>query len=364
MQRSETDRISRGAFAALVLLGLALSLSGCATVPAGHTQLSWPVGTTYTVRSGDTLSEIAESYSLSDTQLVAYNRLGDPDRIYPGQVLRIPRDSYRVASTSPAPRPYYAPRRAVHHEPRYEKRYARRAEPKPRPAPQRVEEAQAYSGPLHFIWPVAGHVISSFGETANGGRNDGINISATVGEPIRAAAAGNVIYAGNELKGYGNLVLIRHEDGYVTAYAHAERIAVVRGTHVKKGEVIGYAGSTGDVTRPQLHFEIRRGVRPVDPKPLAGRFGQLIGRLADPLAELARQILHELPGHAARPPATLRRPGNGPRPQLFRRHIQSIMHRIGRRSWRGSRPARNCGSPATARSGRTARPSPPPPRTD
>lgn len=267
MLRSDTDRIARGAFAAVAMLVLAASLGGCATAPARSTHLSWPVGTTYTVRSGDTLSEIAERYSLSEAQLVSYNRLGNPDVIYAGQVLRIPRDSY--AAAAPAPRPRYAvahrtARHVASHRHRHAKRYARRPDPKP----ARVREAQAYSGSLRFIWPVAGRVISPFGATANGGRNDGINIAASVGEPIRAAAAGNVIYAGNELKGYGNLVLIRHEDGYVTAYAHAERIAVTRGTHVKKGTVIGYAGSTGDVSRPQLHFEIRRGVRPVNPKPL------------------------------------------------------------------------------------------------
>lgn len=271
MHRSDRDRISRGGFAALVVLVAALSLSACASVPPGGTRLSWPVGSTYTVRSGDTISEIADEYGLSENSLVAYNRLDNRNRIYVGQVLRIPRNGY-VPTARPSPRPYRAaprreyarrtvPHRRHHHE---RKVYARRAPARP----ARVEEAQAYSAPLRFRWPLSGRVISSFGRTANGGRNDGINIAATVGEPIRAAATGRVIYAGNELKGYGNLVLIRHDDGYVTAYAHAERISVTRGTHVKKGQVIGYAGSTGNVRRPQLHFEIRRGVRPVNPRPL------------------------------------------------------------------------------------------------
>jgi murein DD-endopeptidase MepM/ murein hydrolase activator NlpD len=122
-----------------------------------------------------------------------------------------------------------------------------------------------------FRWPVTGRILSAFGGTAGGERNDGINIAATQGEPVRASAAGTVTYCGNELKGYGNLVLIRHDSGYVTAYAHADSIMVGRGDRVAAGQVIATAGSTGDVNVPQLHFEIRRGVRPVDPVSLLPR---------------------------------------------------------------------------------------------
>lgn len=119
-----------------------------------------------------------------------------------------------------------------------------------------------------FVWPVSGDIISNFGGPANGERNDGINIGTAMGTPIHAAASGTITYAGNELKDYGNLVLIKHEDGYVTAYAHADRLIVTRGDVVSRGQVIGYAGQTGDVSRPQLHFEIRRDTQPVNPKPL------------------------------------------------------------------------------------------------
>ncbi|HEY4114174.1 MAG TPA: M23 family metallopeptidase [Rhizomicrobium sp.] len=119
-----------------------------------------------------------------------------------------------------------------------------------------------------FGWPIQGRIILPFGGGDDGVKNDGINIAAQMGEPIRAAAAGTVIYAGNELKGYGNLVLIRHDNGYTTAYAHAESLSVSRGDSVKRGQTIGYAGATGDVRTPQVHFEIRQGVKPVDPKPL------------------------------------------------------------------------------------------------
>ena len=119
-----------------------------------------------------------------------------------------------------------------------------------------------------FAWPVSGPVISDFGAATNGQRNDGINISAPMDTPIHAAASGTVTYSGNELKAYGNLVLIRHDDGYVTAYAHADKILVVKGQSVTRGQVIGYSGSSGDVTSPQLHFEIRHDTHPVDPKEL------------------------------------------------------------------------------------------------
>jgi murein DD-endopeptidase MepM/ murein hydrolase activator NlpD len=116
-----------------------------------------------------------------------------------------------------------------------------------------------------FAWPVSGPVVSDFGTTANGGKNDGINIAAPMNTPIRASASGTVSYAGNELKDYGNLVLVKHSGGYTTAYAHADRLIVARGDFVARGQVIGYVGQTGDVAKPQLHFEIRSATTPVNP---------------------------------------------------------------------------------------------------
>ena len=136
----------------------------------------------------------------------------------------------------------------------------------PPPSTPTVQPAVSYGSAPSFEWPVAGRVISDFGTNGSGQRNDGINIAAPLGTPIRAAASGTISYAGNELRGYGNLILIKHDDGYVTAYAHAERIVVNRGDTVTKGQIIAYAGSTGDVTSPQLHFEIRHGVQPVNPR--------------------------------------------------------------------------------------------------
>ena len=137
----------------------------------------------------------------------------------------------------------------------------------PKAAPKTSVETHALPPPtsLAFAWPVQGKVISRFGAESDGARNDGINIAAEAGAPIHAAAAGTVTYAGDELKAYGNLVLIRHADGYVTAYAHAQRLVVAKGDTVSKGQIIGYAGSTGDVDSPQVHFEIRHGTQPLDP---------------------------------------------------------------------------------------------------
>jgi murein DD-endopeptidase MepM/ murein hydrolase activator NlpD len=117
-----------------------------------------------------------------------------------------------------------------------------------------------------FIWPVSGRVISSFGEMANGYANDGINIEVAEGTPVKAADHGTVIYAGNELAGFGNLLLVKHSNGYVTAYAHNSKLLVKKGAKVRQGQVIANAGRSGDVKKPQVHFEIRRGDKPVDPK--------------------------------------------------------------------------------------------------
>jgi murein DD-endopeptidase MepM/ murein hydrolase activator NlpD len=132
-------------------------------------------------------------------------------------------------------------------------------------------QAEASDGPTSFRWPVKGRVIAGFGPKPNGQQNDGINIAVPEGTPFKAAEDGVVAYAGNELKGYGNLVLIRHPNGYVTAYAHAKELMVKRGDPIKRGQVIGKSGQTGNVDAPQLHFEIRKGPTPLDPIPRLAR---------------------------------------------------------------------------------------------
>ncbi len=139
------------------------------------------------------------------------------------------------------------------------------AAPAPQPeakAPVAEPEQTASVSAGDFRWPARGRVIAGFG--ANGG-NEGINIAVPEGTPVKAAEAGTVTYAGSEVKGYGNLVLVRHDNGYVSAYAHNGSLNVKRGEQVKRGQVIATSGQTGNVTSPQLHFEIRKGATPVDP---------------------------------------------------------------------------------------------------
>jgi murein DD-endopeptidase MepM/ murein hydrolase activator NlpD len=128
-----------------------------------------------------------------------------------------------------------------------------------------VKTAEPVGSLPSFRWPVRGRVIAAFGPKPSGLQNDGINLAVPEGTPIKAAEDGVVAYAGNELKGYGNLVLVRHANGFVTAYANASDILVKRGEAVKRGQVIAHSGQTGNVTSPQLHFEIRKGATPVDP---------------------------------------------------------------------------------------------------
>ncbi|WP_343039416.1 M23 family metallopeptidase [Microvirga makkahensis] len=168
-----------------------------------------------------------------------------------------PVESQKVAAIEPQP---------VKSAPAATQTVAPAPEPAPQPqtvkAPVKEPEQTASLSPGNFRWPARGRVIAGFG--ANGG-NEGINIAVPEGTPVKAAEAGTVTYAGSEVKGYGNLILVRHDNGYVTAYAHNSALNVKRGDQVKRGQVIAIAGQTGNVTSPQLHFEIRKGATPVDP---------------------------------------------------------------------------------------------------
>ena len=253
MARRKAVEIGTGVLAALAVFACGL-LFGCAAAEPQDAAL--PKATYYTVvvRPGDTLARVAQRYMTTETGIAELNHLGDESHLRAGQILEIPagdkltRDSVLAEADDIHARSYP-------------------------PALKRVVLARAdmrnraiASAGNPFAWPLKGPVIAAFGSLGGGERNDGINIAVRSGTPIHAAAAGTVTYAGNELKGYGNLVLIQHDDGYVTAYAHAESIAVSRGDHVDKGQVIGLAGATGDVDRPQLHFEIRKGIEPINPR--------------------------------------------------------------------------------------------------
>ncbi len=130
--------------------------------------------------------------------------------------------------------------------------------------------APGTTGNGQFGWPVQGKIMSKYGATADGLRNDGVNIAAPAGAPVVAAADGVVAYAGNELRGFGNMILIRHADGWVTAYAHNQSLTVKKGDTVKRGQTIARVGQTGNVTSPQLHFEIRKGTSAQDPMKYLG----------------------------------------------------------------------------------------------
>jgi len=160
------------------------------------------------------------------------------------------------AVTAPAPRVAVAPPPP------------QRVEPTPAPAVRVPQKAVNQAPPPRtgsFSWPLLGRLVSGYGPKSGGLHNDGINIAAPKGAPVRAAERGIVAYAGNELRGFGNLLLIRHSDGWMTAYAHLDRLLIGRGETVDAGATIGTVGNSGSVDSPQLHFEIRRGSRALDP---------------------------------------------------------------------------------------------------
>jgi murein DD-endopeptidase MepM/ murein hydrolase activator NlpD len=143
--------------------------------------------------------------------------------------------------------------------------------PAPRPAPVIIPSTPSATdaqisqlGRGRFVWPLRGAIVSDFGPKGTGQRNDGINIKATAGEPVRAAAAGEVVYAGDQVPGFGNLVLVKHPDGWVSAYGHLSRVDVKIQDKVGQGQQLGQAGATGGVPEPQLHFEIRYAPTPAD----------------------------------------------------------------------------------------------------
>ncbi len=139
------------------------------------------------------------------------------------------------------------------------------AKPEAKPAEAKPDAAPPPRGGARFLWPVKGRLISGYGPKPDGLHNDGLNIAASKGAAVVAADNGVVAYAGNELRGFGNLLLLKHADGWITAYAHLDRIEVERGATVKRGQTVGRVGQTGSVTSPQLHFELRKGSQAVDP---------------------------------------------------------------------------------------------------
>lgn len=234
------------------------------TLTAGM-KLDLPQDHVHTVRAGDTLYSISRLYGVEVSALASLNHIEAPFAIRVGQILALPAPvaapEPAVAAIPPAAKPPLAP------SPQSPTEAPPSAKPAPAPEPGHVAAAPSPKprNTRVFAWPVEGRIISSYGTAASGTHNDGINIATRAGEPIRAADAGKVAYAGNELRGYGNLVLIKHSGGYMTAYAHNGKLLVKRGQTVQRGQEIAKAGATGTVNAPQLHFEIRQGTRALDP---------------------------------------------------------------------------------------------------
>lgn len=235
-------------------------------------------GGVHEVRPGETLYSLGRSYNVSPMDIARHNRLSEPYHLRAGQAISIPGSAGdgRVAARPSPPRENAAPagnqtddaRQASAGEQPSDSRSARQqVDTRAHEEMTRALPEPAQRTATNFRWPVRGRVISEFGPRPNGSRNDGINIAVPEGTSVRAAENGVVAYAGNELRGYGNLVLIRHADGWVTAYAHNSELLVKRGDEVRRGDIIAKAGQTGSVTSPQLHFELRKGAQAVDPMP-------------------------------------------------------------------------------------------------
>jgi murein DD-endopeptidase MepM/ murein hydrolase activator NlpD len=234
---------------------------------------------THLVQPGDTAWNISQRYGVSVDALVAAN--GGSQTVRVGQRIAIPGggaaapQGVQLASLNPQAIPPTADAAPMPEVP-----VAASAPTTPPPVEQQVAVAPqtgnvgglaplapqpAAAASSAFRWPVRGRIISGFGKKPNGERNDGINLAVPEGTSVKAAEDGTVIYAGNELKSYGNLVLIRHANGWVSAYAHNSALQVKRGDEVRRGQEIALSGMSGGVTTPQVHFELRKEATPVDP---------------------------------------------------------------------------------------------------
>jgi murein DD-endopeptidase MepM/ murein hydrolase activator NlpD len=247
------------------------------TAPASRAVAVAAAPTVHVVNHGDTLLSIARRNHVPVGELARANHLEPLAKIRLGMKLTVP--GAKTAAIAPAAQPAMAavavPPAAAPAAPASRMAAAGGALQSARLAQATATEDAADATPAKateatgalptFRWPVRGKVITSYGAKTNGKSNDGINLAVPEGTPVKAAEDGVVAYSGNELKGYGNLVLVRHSNGYVTAYAHASELLVKRGDTIKRGQIIAKSGQSGEVGSPQLHFEIRKGSSPVDP---------------------------------------------------------------------------------------------------
>src|SRR5215218_47261 len=260
-----------------------------AAAPALAPPVSKPVAaaagpsSVHIVNRGDTLMSISRRNNVPVAELAKANNLDQSAKLSLGMKLTVPGSKSAAAAAAPAAQPVVAAapaqpvatvaapgtKMAAAGGPPQAARLASATtnvvEEKPVVEAASVKSSEATGALPTFRWPVRGKVITSYGAKTNGKSNDGINLAVPEGTPVKAAEDGVVAYSGNELKGYGNLVLVRHSNGYVTAYAHASELMVKRGDTIKRGQIIAKSGQSGEVGSPQLHFEIRKGSSPVDP---------------------------------------------------------------------------------------------------
>jgi murein DD-endopeptidase MepM/ murein hydrolase activator NlpD len=239
-------------------------------------------GTNYTVASGDTLYSVARKFGVSPFAIADANGFAHNSALPLGEQIRVPGTKSKIAPAVVADNAMLTATPVKKKSKIILEEEKTQADASSEPAigeeqPQQVATKPAVklkepvaspattSTAMNLRWPVKGKIISGYGPKPDGLKNEGINIAVPEGTSIRAANDGVVAYAGNELKGYGNLVLVRHAGGYVTAYAHAKQLMVKRGDTVKRGDVIALAGQTGAVTSPQVHFEVRKGAAALDP---------------------------------------------------------------------------------------------------
>ena len=256
-------------------------LSAPYRLPVGA-RLQIPAPRTYTVRSGDAVYGVSRIFNTTTTALVKLNKIPKPYTLKVGQTLRVSGNGQvAVTTTRNEAAPVQIMPRIEHHG-----QIERVALPSITSPPEQVQVKEQAQNPTQpavlstdthgipgkgFLRPVGGRVLSGYGPKKDGMHNDGINIKAMRGEGVRAAQSGQVVYAGDAIDGYGNLILIRHTNGYVTAYAHLDKMLVKKGDAIKRGQVVGKVGSTGHVSEPQLHFEIRQGKEALNPAPLIGK---------------------------------------------------------------------------------------------
>jgi murein DD-endopeptidase MepM/ murein hydrolase activator NlpD len=250
--------------------------SGVGGKPASGGKGPGPAGGTYVVKSGDSLAKIAKENGVRIEDLKAANTI-DKAGIRIGQTLNMPHGG--AMPTDPIKTASIAPQKPV------VKAAPVQAAPQPTPvkadagpAPVSTQsvgdvekksdvaaDAPEGTGIGKYRWPVRGAVIAAYGANVDGNRNDGIDISVPQGTPIKAAENGVVIYAGNGLKELGNTVLIKHDDGTVTVYGHADQLSVTRGQKVQRGQTVATSGMSGNAKQPQVHFEVRKSASPVNP---------------------------------------------------------------------------------------------------